>query len=146
MGRKSPFLDPKLKSAFLDSEVITVSVSKLRILVVDDEPLVCEMVKAMLLQDGHVVDTAPGGKEGLTRFDADHFDLVLTDYKMPKMKGDQFAAAIKKRLRPKPVIMITGHPPDEAPGGIDWVLLKPFSLLQLRLAISDVLEAQESIN
>jgi CheY-like chemotaxis protein len=124
---------------------MTVSASKLRILVVDDEPLVCEMVKAMLMQDGHEVDTAPGGREGLTRFDADHFDLVLADYRMPGMKGDQFASAIKKRLRPKPVILITGHPPNEAPKGIDWVLLKPFSLLQLRLAISDVLEAQDAI-
>ena len=119
--------------------------SKLRILVVDDEPLVCEMVKAMLLQDGHEVDTAPGGKEGLTRFDAEHFDLVLADYRMPRMKGDQFASAIKKRLQPKPVILITGHPPNEAPKDIDWVLLKPFSLLQLRLAISDVLEQQDTI-
>lgn len=119
--------------------------SKLRILVVDDEPLVCEMVKAMLMQDGHEVDTAPGGKEALTRFDADRFDLVLTDYRMPGMKGDQVATAIKKRLQPKPVILITGHPPNEAPKAIDWVLLKPFSLLQLRLAISDVLEEQQEI-
>jgi CheY-like chemotaxis protein len=146
MAPKNPPNSPETQVFAQDSDVLIVSVSKLRVLVVDDEPLVCEMVKAMLMQDGHFVDTAPGGKEGLTRFDADHFDLVLADYRMPKMKGDQFAAAIKKRLQPKPVIMITGHPPDEAPKGIDWVLLKPFSLLQLRLAISDVLEAQDSIN
>jgi CheY-like chemotaxis protein len=133
-----------LKFALTSSDVLIVS-PKLRILVVDDEPLVCEMVKAMLLQDGHEVDTALAGKDALTRFDADRFDLVLTDYKMPGMKGDQVANAIKKRLQPKPVIMITGHPPNEAPRGIDWVLLKPFSLLQLRLAITDVLEAQEDI-
>ena len=104
------------------------------------------MVKAMLLQDGHEVDTALNGRDGLTRLDADHFDLVLTDYRMPGMKGDQFANAVKKRLQPKPIIMITGHPPNEAPKAIDWVLLKPFSLLQLRLAISDVVEAQDAIN
>lgn len=121
-------------------------VSKLRILVVDDEPLVCEMVKAMLMQDGHQVDTAPSGFEGLTRFDADRFDLVVTDYRMPRMNGDQFATAIKKRLEPKPVILITGHPPNHPPKSIDWVLIKPFSLLQLRLAISDVIEAQDEIN
>jgi CheY-like chemotaxis protein len=104
------------------------------------------MVKAMLLQDGHSVDTANAGKDGLTRFDAEQYDLVIADYRMPRMRGDQFANAIKKRLQPKPVIMITAHPPDEAPDSIDWVLLKPFSLLQLRLAISDVVEAQDSIN
>jgi len=71
--------------------------------------------------------------------------LVLTDYRMPRMNGDQFANAIKKRLQPKPVILITGHPPNQAPKGIDWVLLKPFSLLQLRLAISDVIAAQDEI-
>lgn len=103
------------------------------------------MVKAMLMQDGHAVDTAPSGSEGLTRFDADRFDLVLTDYRMPRMNGDQFASAIKKRLQPKPVILITGHPPSLPPKGIDWVLLKPFSLLQLRLAISDVIAAQDAI-
>ena len=132
------------KSPPRTSEVLDVP-SKLRILVVDDEPLVCEMVKAMLLQDGHDVDTAGGGREGLTRFDAEHFDLVLADYRMPNMKGDKFAEAIKNRLQPKPVILITGNPPNEAPKAIDWVLLKPFSLLQLRLAISDVLEEQQTI-
>src|SRR5712692_1416173 len=61
---------------------------KRRILVVDDEPFVCDAVKMMLNFDGHVVETASNGKEALALFDKGKFDLVITDFAMPSMKGD----------------------------------------------------------
>src|SRR5438445_5843142 len=80
-----------------------------RILVVDDEPFVCDAVKMMLNFDGHVVETASNGKDALAMFEEGKFDLVMTDWKMPGMKGDELAAAIKARAPNQPVVMITAH-------------------------------------
>ena len=62
-----------------------------RILVVDDEAFVCEAVKMMLNFDGHQVQTAGSPKEALEAFEVGKFDLVITDYSMPAMKGDALA-------------------------------------------------------
>jgi len=80
-----------------------------RILVVDDEPFVCDAVKMMLNFDGHVVQTASNAKEALAMFEEGKFDLVITDFAMPIMKGDELAAAIKARCPNQPVVMITAY-------------------------------------
>ena len=112
-----------------------------RILVVDDEPLVCDAVKMMLNFDGHVVETATNGKEALAIFDEGKFDLVITDFEMPAMKGDEFAAAIKSRSPEQPVVMITAyaemlHASGNPLPGVDFVISKPFLLENLREAIA----------
>ena len=61
-----------------------------RILVVDDEPFVCDAVKMMLNFDGHTVETAHSAQDALAMFDQGKFDLVITDFAMPKMKGDEY--------------------------------------------------------
>ena len=71
-----------------------------KILVVDDEPFVCDAVKMMLNFDGHTVQTANSGQEALEMLERDKFDLVITDFAMPNMKGDELAAAIKAKLAP----------------------------------------------
>src|SRR5205809_7329531 len=85
------------------------SFPKRRILVVDDEPFVCEAVKMMLAFDGHAVETACSGKEALALFENGKFDVVITDFAMPTMKGDELAAAIKARSPTQPVVMITAY-------------------------------------
>jgi CheY-like chemotaxis protein len=64
-----------------------------RILVVDDEPFVCDAVKMMLAFDGHSVETASSAKDALALFEKSKFDLVITDFAMPAMKGDELALA-----------------------------------------------------
>jgi len=71
-----------------------------QILVVDDEPSVCRAIKMLLEVDGHEVSIAAGGYEALDIFDKSSFDLVLTDYSMPDMKGDEFAAIISSAVPP----------------------------------------------
>ena len=117
-----------------------------RILVVDDEPLVCDAVKMMLNFDGHVVKTASSGKEALVAFDKEQFDLVITDFEMPAMKGDELAAAIKARAPKQPVVMITAYAEMlQASGnplrGVDLIISKPFLLENLREAIAKVTPA-----
>jgi CheY-like chemotaxis protein len=114
-----------------------------RILVVDDEPLVCDAVKMMLEFDGHKVQIAKNGKDALALFDSGEFDLVITDFEMPAMKGDELAAAIKARAPKQPIVMITAYAEmlrsaGNPLTGVDGVISKPFLLENLREAIAKV--------
>ena len=120
-----------------------------RILVVDDEPLVCDAVKMMLNFDGHVVDTANGAKAALALFENAKYDLVITDYEMPVMKGDELAAAIKARAPKQPVVMITAYAERLQSSGeplkaVDFMISKPFLLENLREAIAKVTALERS--
>ncbi len=116
----------------------------LRILVVEDEPLVREVLSVYLAEDHHEVVTAENGREGFEKFQAGCFDLVMTDRSMPEMNGDQLAMEIKK-LRPgQPVLLLTGFGDlmtgaGEQPSGVDLVVSKPFTLTTLRNAIARVM-------
>jgi CheY-like chemotaxis protein len=112
-----------------------------RILVVDDEPFVCDAVKMMLAFDGHVVETANSAKEALELFDHAKFDLVFTDYAMPDMRGDELAAVIKARNPRQAVVLITAYAEHlrfsgNPLAGIDFVISKPFLLENLRAVIA----------
>ena len=114
-----------------------------RILVVDDEPFVCDAVKMMLAFDGHSVETACSAKDALALFDKAKFDLVITDFAMPAMKGDELAVAIKARNPQQPVVMITAYAEmlqasAKPLPGVDFIISKPFLLENLREAISRV--------
>ena len=115
--------------------------SRCRILVVDDESFVRDVVKMMLAFDGHTVMTAEGGQEALALLEKEKFDVVITDLAMPSMKGDELAGAIKARHPRQPVVMITAYAemfrsPGHPPMGVDYILSKPFLLDDLRLAIT----------
>src|SRR5262245_10301735 len=116
---------------------------KRRILVVDDEPFVCDAVKMMLEFDGHTVETAGNGKEALSAFKKAKYDLVITDWKMPGMTGDELANEIKAQAPQQPVVMITAHAEllqtmKVSMKAIDAVVPKPFMLEDLRKAIAKV--------
>ena len=115
-----------------------------RILVVDDEPAVCDAIKMMLKFDGHTVQTANGSKEALSLLEQGKFDLITMDYAMPGMKGDELAAVIKQRLPHQPIIMITAYAEmlkssDNPLPGVDFIISKPFTLADLREAVARVL-------
>jgi CheY-like chemotaxis protein len=113
--------------------------SKLRVLVVDDEPNVCYCLKLMLASEGHDAVAVNSAGAALDLFDQEKFDLVFTDYAMPGMKGDQLATAIKARSPGQPVLMITGFAPASAAPSVDMVLHKPFLLQEIREAIDRLL-------
>jgi CheY-like chemotaxis protein len=114
-----------------------------KILVVDDEPSVYQTIRILLEFDGHEVVTVDSGAGALALFDQNRFDLVITDYTMPGMKGSELAVALKARLPGLPVIMITAHVDmlktnSEALTGVDHLVGKPFELADLRDAIEKV--------
>ena|SRR5437660_1054600 len=119
------------------------------ILVVDDEPFVCDAVKMMLDFDGHTVETATNAKEALAIFARQKFDVIITDFAMPEMKGDELAVAIKAQSPKQPIVMITAYAEMlQASGknlpGVDLVISKPFLLENLRDAIARVTENERA--
>ena len=113
-----------------------------RILLADDQPEVREMTKLMLGMDGHIVTEAVNGQEALELFAQERFDLVITDYLMPLMKGDELARNIKKLAPSEPILMITGSAAEfgGVQGSADAVLNKPFGLEELRRAVAQLFQ------
>ncbi len=119
---------------------------KLRLLVVDDEPNVCECVRLILSLEGHDVVTAHSGLVALEKFEKNKFDLVCTDYSMPGMRGDQLAVTIKSLASDQPIIMISGIASTmETPVGVDLVLGKPFLPAELRHAVTQLTSRLDAI-
>ncbi len=119
---------------------------RLRILVVDDEPLLLNALRNFLEGDGHVVDTANDGREGIDAFDmarrqGEAFDVVISDLGMPSVGGRAVASAIKRRSPMTPVILLTGWgerlaTEGDIPPHVDRVLSKPVKRNQLREALA----------
>ncbi len=108
-----------------------------RVLVVDDDAIVREVISTYLTDDGYAVTLAANGRDGLEKFCAAEFDIVLTDRSMPEMEGDELAREVKKRRPGVPVILVTGFgdimaATGEKPEGVDVVMCKPFTMAGLQ--------------
>ncbi|MBI2265879.1 MAG: response regulator [Armatimonadetes bacterium] len=130
-------------------EAIPSSSRSLNILVVDDEPLLREVMVEILTREGHRVEVAAQGGEGFKKFCAGSFDLVITDLAMPEMTGDQLVAAIKRISPDTPVILATGfHELSErsdaaVPGEseiADLAISKPVTPAALRESVAKAIE------
>ena len=109
----------------------------------DDAAEVAETLKATLLQLGHQAEIAEDGKEALRRFDPGKYDLIITDYSMPKMNGVELATAIKKRSAGQLILMVTAFAFSIAANDarqlpVDFVLQKPFPPRELELALAEL--------
>jgi CheY-like chemotaxis protein len=114
-----------------------------RILLVDDDPQVRSASAEMLIELGHAVKEAPGGREALSMLAEAPFDLLLTDYAMPVMNGAELAAAACA-LRPGlAVLLATGYACGdalEAERAAGAVVEKPFRIAELATVIQRALE------
>ena len=79
------------------------------ILIIDDERAIRNVLKDILNNEGYITDEAPDGEEGLKKFKAGNFDLVLCDIKMPKIDGIEFLQQAKQLNGDVPIIIISGH-------------------------------------
>jgi CheY-like chemotaxis protein len=118
-----------------------------RILLVEDERLVREILGRMLSKDEHTVVETNNGAEAFSLFSRGRFDLVMTDLEIPFMKGNELAARIKQVAPGQPILMITGYARKPGPDNpVDAVLNKPVSPDQLRAAMAKLLpEMEESL-
>ena len=117
--------------------------SPMRILIVDDDIEVRDVLEELLHVDGHKVSTAADGAEALSLFKPGRFDMVFTDLGMPGISGWQVVEQIKRQAPQTPVVMVTGwgaqlDPARIAASGVDRVLTKPFQWLAVLEALNDL--------
>jgi two-component system, NtrC family, response regulator PilR len=119
-----------------------------RILVVDDEPSMREVLEITLRQEGYVVTVADGGEAALRALDAAAFELVVTDLRMRGVDGLAVLRAVKERAPGTAVLMLTAFASTDTAveamklGAYDYVT-KPFKLDELRLTIASALERKQ---
>lgn len=118
--------------------------SPTRILVVDDEEYVRDLLRDILEKEGCEAVVAEGGRQALSLLDNGSFDAVFTDIGMPGMNGWELSRAVRQRNTNIPVAVITGW--GEAVGSqerqaaqVDWVLAKPFDAPQIAEMAHEVL-------
>lgn len=102
-----------------------------RILVVEDETLLCDMMRVLLTRWGYEVECANTGTQALENIKNKGCDLALIDLKLPDMSGKDLAPKIKAHHPTIPIIMITAFPPAELPG-VDEIISKPLRADTLR--------------
>jgi DNA-binding response OmpR family regulator len=127
---------------FPSAKSTNASARKRRVLVVDDDAMVREVISTYLCEDGYLVELAVNGKDGLEKFAAGQFDIVLTDRSMPEMEGDELAREVKKINPDVPVVLLTGFGDimavtGEKPAGVDVVMSKPFTMAGLQNTLAN---------
>ncbi|HEY3761906.1 MAG TPA: ATP-binding protein [Verrucomicrobiae bacterium] len=121
-----------------------------RILCVDDEPPLRELIREMLERDGHKIEVTDGGQAGIEAFRAAQqsnrpFDAVITDLGMPYVDGREVAATVKHESPNTPVIMLTGwgafmKSDNSAPSEVDGILSKPPHVAEIRALLRKVVK------
>ena len=117
------------------------------ILVVDDEPDMCEMLVTILYKEGYVTDMANNGKDAIKRVKDGGVDFVLLDIMMPEMGGIETLRQIKAVRHDIPVVMITAYATLKTAqesmmlGAYDYIT-KPFNLECVKEVIKQGLEEQ----
>jgi signal transduction histidine kinase/CheY-like chemotaxis protein len=142
--------------AYTSSSVSTARVLKLpamgrrlRILLVDDDPMLIKSLQDTLQEDGHQITATHGGQAGIDAFAAaqkrgEAVDIVITDLGMPYVDGRKVAASVKMLSPETPVILLTGWgqrlmAANDIPMHVDKLLSKPPRLNELRAALSELI-------
>ncbi len=116
-----------------------------RILVVDDEPDVRELVEVLLAAPARLIDGADGGREALRRLAAQAYDLVVSDLRMPEVDGIQIYQAVQAQPAPRPALLFMSGFTNAAEfvpflreAGTP-VVAKPFDVPELRRTVARLL-------
>lgn len=112
----------------------------MRILIVDDDPLISEFVKLGLKEEGYAVDTAAAGEQGRVMAYVNDYDGILLDVVLPDASGVEIARDLRAHGRHSPILMLTGkgETRDVVAGldaGADDYLTKPFEIVELKARV-----------
>jgi two-component system capsular synthesis sensor histidine kinase RcsC len=115
----------------------------LKLLVVDDEDFVRELLQEILEFEGCAVTLAENGDEALQLFSEAQFDGVFTDVGMPGLSGWELAQAIRQRSEMIPIAVITGWgeavgSDEQKAAGVDWVIAKPFTADRISELVKEI--------
>ena len=118
----------------------------MKILAIDDEETALRLYQGVLREDGHKVDVAMTGQEGIDKVNQGNYDLIILDLKLPDIFGTDLLKKIVDKITWIPVIIITAHPSLESSidairtGGVHEYIIKPFGAEDLKLAVRRVVE------
>jgi len=117
-----------------------------RILVIDDEREVGDVLQDLLTRDGHQVVFCSDGESGIACLEKEVFDLVITDLGMPGISGWEVARIVKQARPGTPVAMVTGwgdriDPVEAESRGVDYVVAKPFKRDGIREMVASALRS-----
>jgi DNA-binding NtrC family response regulator len=119
--------------------------TKIRILVIDDEPVICDGCRLILSEKGYHVDTCPTGSAGLRSMETDPYDVILLDMKLPDIDGMEILRRVRADQPAVNVIVMTGYSTVSNAveamklGAFDY-LAKPFDDEQISLAVKKAIE------
>ena len=118
-----------------------------QVLVVDDDASMQRMLRQRLEREGYAVQTAPNGEEGLNLIRKEVFNLIITDLRMPKLRGDELVRAVSQFNPNIPIIVMTAYGEvNEAvelmQDGIYHYVTKPFDVEDLVLKVKRALDKQ----
>ena len=143
-------LNPAYRPGFLAGRPLR-SHRAWRILIVEDERTVAQLMVDVLREEGHYVEAVLDSPEGLTRLSRNHYDLVICDLRMPRLDGPAFYEALVRAGSPmrNRILFTTGD--TLAPRTLDFVepkglpfLAKPFLVEELKLAVNGLLIGAET--
>jgi CheY-like chemotaxis protein len=108
----------------------------IRVLAIDDQSIILDLISAMCQSLGYQVVTAVSGEEGVLKASQGRFDVILTDLAMPDISGLDVARSVRKLHPDTPIVLVTGweatlDPAQLEAAGISEVLYKPFRIEQL---------------
>jgi signal transduction histidine kinase len=123
------------------------SPAPLRILVVDDQEIIRELICEMLHAEGHIASPKSDGHQALLALAEDPWDILITDQSMPEMTGSQLALLVREKGHSLPIILLTGFGEEMRaqggnPQGVDLIASKPLTMNGLREAVSTVRPAK----
>jgi len=121
----------------------------MKILVIDDEPVVLNSCRKVLEEDGFDVYLVPSADEALKAMKKEVFDLLLVDVKMPKHDGIYLIQKVKEKWPDVPIIVMSGYPTpdtitDGAKMGADAFIAKPFTPDELLETIRQVIQKEDN--
>jgi CheY-like chemotaxis protein len=118
-----------------------------RVLLVDDDQGVRELVSHVLRIEGYSISEASNGAEALALFSKSSFDVVITDFEMPGLKGDELVDKMRSLVPGQRIIMASGTWPKLGgrPPKVDLCLDKPFQVAELLSAVHHVLLPQDHV-
>ena len=107
---------------------------KKRILIADDEKAVRILLARALSNHDYEIDIVENGVEAISYIDRRPYDLIITDYMMPKMDGLELTRKIRSKYPSTPILIVTGYGPmhDLLKSGATACITKPFNIFELQ--------------